>query len=288
MREALVEELVRLTPQQPATVMWRVVELEHLLRAPLPSGFGLDVGCGDGTIVDVVRRLGKADWKLVGVDPDPRETALAERSGQYERVHTASAAEVPEPDASFDFAFSNSVLEHIPGLPTVLAEVARLLKPGAPFLATVPSGSFNDCLAGPGPLGPLLGSDRAAYLDGMDKRLVHLNLWDEQRWRTELEAVGLQLERAEAYLPAADVQRWERLSNWTGGLVWGLTRGKKRPIEATRALDLQSGSQRGQRVVPVTKRFVRKALRGSSPVPSDVPGTTPGYGCLLLHARKPA
>jgi SAM-dependent methyltransferase len=283
---SLVEDLARATPQQPATVAWRVVELEHLFRHGLPSGYGLDVGCGDGTIVEVVRRHGGAVWQLVGVDPDPAETALAERSGQYVRVHTVGAADVPEPDDSFDFAFSNSVLEHIPDLPSVLREVARVLKPGAPFVATVPSSSFNGCLGGPGVLAPLLGRGRAEYEAGIDARLAHVNLWSPARWESELGAAGLRLETASPYLSRADVRRWERLSNWTGGLLYGLARRRRRPIEIHRAMGLESGSGRGAALARVTVPVVRASLRGYAPAPEGVAPDDPGYGCLLLVARK--
>jgi 2-polyprenyl-3-methyl-5-hydroxy-6-metoxy-1,4-benzoquinol methylase len=83
---ALVEDLGALTPQQPATVAWRVVELDALLRRGLPSGAGLDVGCGDGTIIEVLRRHGAPPWRLVGVDPDAKEARLAQRSGLFETV----------------------------------------------------------------------------------------------------------------------------------------------------------------------------------------------------------
>ena len=283
---ALLEDLARLTPQQPATVAWRVVELDHLLRHGLPAGRGLDVGCGDGTIVEVLRRRGAADWQLVGVDPDPREAALAAAGGQYERVHTASAAEVPEPDASFDFAFSNSVLEHIPDLPAVLREVARVLRPGGTLVATVPSATLNGCLTGPGVLAPLLGRRRADYLAAMDARLAHVNLWPAERWRSELAAAGLELEEAGPYMSCADVRRWERMSNWTGGLLHGLSGRRRRPIEISRAMSIGTGSARGRRLARVTVPLVRRSMRGYASAAIRDSGD-PGFGCLLLVARRP-
>ena len=284
--QQLVEELTPLTPQQPATVAWRVVELDHLLRHGLPSGFGLDVGCGDGTIVKVLRRHGAGNWQLVGVDPDPRETRAAIASGEYVRVHTASAAEVPEPDASFDFAFSNSVLEHIPDLPAVLREVARVLKPGAPLIATVPSARFNDCLAGPGVLAPLLGRRRHEYLEAIDHRLAHVNLWSAEKWGAELAAAGLELVEAEPYMSVRDVRRWERLSNWTGGLLYGLAGRRRRPIEISRAMDITTGSSRADVLGRVTIPLVRRSLRDYEPSAGAAP-EDPAFGCLLLVARRP-
>ena len=81
------------------------------------------------------------------------------------------------------------MLEDIPDLPPVLRETARVLRPGGALVATVPSARLHDCLGGPGVLGPALGRDRE-YLDRLDERTAHVNLWSEERWRDELEASG--------------------------------------------------------------------------------------------------
>lgn len=279
----LAEELARLTPQQPATVLWRAIELEHLLSEGLPQGLGLDLGCGDGSIVQLLRRHG-ADWGLVGIDPDPAETALAERSRQYERVHTAPGDAVPEPDATFEFVFSNSVLEHIHGLPAVLAEAARVLKPGGTFLATVPSASLNTCLRGPGVLAPLLGRSRSSYLRRMDDRTAHQNLWPTERWERELDAVGIDLVRATAYLSGPQARAWERLSNWTGGLAYAAS-GRK-PIAVNRALGLETTSRRGTKLAPVAARIVTAALGRVHDGPDSGDPHDRDYGCLLIRGTR--
>ena len=46
---------------------------------------------------------------------------------------------MPFPDGYFASAISNSVLEHIPQVQEVLADLRRVLKPGAPFLFCVPN-----------------------------------------------------------------------------------------------------------------------------------------------------
>ena len=279
-RRALTRELAHLTPQQPATVAWRVVEVERVLGRRLPTGLGLDVGCGDGTIATLLRRHG-AEWRLVGVDPDPEEARLAEECGVYERVHVTSAAAVPEADASFDFAFSNSVIEHISELPAVLREVARVLKPGAPLVATVPSAELHACLRGPGLLAPALGRSRAEYLRGLDDRTAHVTLWTSERWQDELARAGFARVQLEPYLTRAEVRRWERLSNWTGGVAWALAGRQQHPLTVSRRMGLQTGSPRSRALGSVCEALVRAALAGAARGSNAA-----GYGCLLVTATR--
>src|SRR4051812_37996918 len=103
-------------PAQPATAFWRAIEIEALATCDVPEeGLGLDLGCGDGILTDILlERIGPR--RLVGIDLDPLETAAARKYSFYERIHTCSADAIPEPDGTFDFVISNSVLEHIPPL----------------------------------------------------------------------------------------------------------------------------------------------------------------------------
>lgn len=280
----LAGELAELTPQQPATIVWRVIELDRLLDRSLPSGLGVDIGCGDGRLVQVLRAHG-VDWRLVGIDPDPVEAELAERSGQYERVHACSAARIPEPARSFDFAFSNSVLEHIPELPTVLREAARVLRPGASFVATVPSDRLHECLDGPGILAPALGRDRDQYLERLDERTAHLNLWGEDRWREELESAGFERIVATPYLSCGHVRRWERLSNWTGGIAYALARRRQVPLELTRRAGIATGSPLSRALRVPAKAIALAALRDYDRGRATSPPAS-GFGCLLIEARR--
>jgi SAM-dependent methyltransferase len=278
-QRSLLEELVARTPQQPATAFWRAIELAVVLENPFPEGIGLDVGCGDGSVIEVLRDHGLAA-RLVGLDADPLEVDLARSSGVYERAECASAAEIPEPDASFDFAFSNSVLEHIPPVGAALREVARVLKPGAPFTITVPVQAFDDSLAGPGVLAPLLGRTRPVYLQRMDQRLAHVNLWSPQRWRSELEAAGFRVTREIPYLSVDEARRWEKIANWTGGLVFGLMRRRGRLVDATRTLRISTGSRGARLLAPITARVARRAINTVGLTPS------PTYGCRLFVAER--
>jgi len=95
----------------------------------------LDVGCGTGNLL---RTTGKRhrDVELVGVDPDLKMLARAERklrrAGLKARLDRGFAQELAFPDASFDRVFSSLMLHHLDGESKgeMLAEVRRVLKPG--------------------------------------------------------------------------------------------------------------------------------------------------------------
>src|SRR5579872_5318253 len=104
----LLTRFVEAYPAQPATAYWRAVEIDALASAGLPEGRGFDLGCGDGKLTDILLSL-TGPRTLVGLDPDPLETAAAKKWPFYEAVLTAPGDAVPEPDGAFDFVISNSV-----------------------------------------------------------------------------------------------------------------------------------------------------------------------------------
>ena len=184
----LLRDNLRIAPEQPATALWRAIELGHLLRSKaLPAaGRGLDLGCGNGLVTGLVRERSGARWEeLVGVDPDPREVALARESGIYDAVHESPGDAIEVADGAFDFVFSNSVLEHVDELEPTVREVGRVLRPGGLFVFTVPSPSFPENLGRPGPVGRLAtgARDVASYRAAIDRRLAHRRYLTLDEWR---------------------------------------------------------------------------------------------------------
>jgi ubiquinone/menaquinone biosynthesis C-methylase UbiE len=100
-----------------------------------PSHHVLDLGCGTGTFVVLVKRL-HPNVEVAGLDPDPkalaRATRKAERKAVSIRFDQGFSDRLPYPDASFDRVFSSFVFHHLPPEekePT-LREVRRVLKSG--------------------------------------------------------------------------------------------------------------------------------------------------------------
>ncbi len=241
----------------------------------MPDGRGLDLGCGDGLLTRIVLEdVGRRE--LVGVDPDPGETAQARALGIYSAVHTAGGAGVPEADGSFDWVLANSVLEHIVDLEPVLKEVARLLRPGGVLVFTVPGAGFHDCLRGP----LLPGASRTDYLSRLDARLAHRRYWDREQWRSALASVGMRVTQLTDYLDCAEVRRWESISRLTAGVLYGLTGRRKQPSEIQRGLRMRTPGRRMPRAVARSLSAVLGAgLDGVAPGPA-------GCACYLVKAVR--
>lgn len=235
----LLKQFLRDYPFQPATAVWRAGEIAHVINFPFPEGFGLDLGCGDGQLTKIImEKVGTR--KVVGIDIDPRETALAGKLNLYERIHVAPGDKIPEPDGSFDWVFSNSVLEHIPNIDDVIKEVARLLKPGGVFLLTVPGDKFHQCLRGP--LLPWVS--QKSYMQEVDARFACLRYWSAKDWADHLNPCGLKIDRVTEYQTPAEAQRWETIARFTSGIIYNFVKRKKQPIEIQQTLGVRKGGMK--------------------------------------------
>ncbi len=113
---------------------FRAVLVERLGRDPRELR-ALDVGCGGGLLAEEFARLGCA---VTGVDPSrpSLETARAHAaaSGLAIDYRAGSGEALPFDDAAFDLVYCCDVLEHVADVERVIAEIARVLRPGAVFL----------------------------------------------------------------------------------------------------------------------------------------------------------
>jgi ubiquinone/menaquinone biosynthesis C-methylase UbiE len=94
----------------------------------------LEIGCGTGVHA---RLLAEAGASLTAIDLTPTAVELTRRrlelAGLHADVIEADAEQLPFPDASFDFAWSWGVVHHSEDTDRVLAEIARVLRPGGRF-----------------------------------------------------------------------------------------------------------------------------------------------------------
>lgn len=99
----------------------------------------LDVGCGDGIFTKVLFGE-KID---VGIDPLEYELEKAKKQAVYEKLFHAWGNRMPFENDSFLTVFSNSVLEHISDIDSVLKEINRVMKIGGTLYVTLPTNLFD-------------------------------------------------------------------------------------------------------------------------------------------------
>ena len=99
------------------------------LGGRVPGGRALEVGCGRGAAIEMLRRrFGLA--ALVGIDLDPRMLARAPRGAP---VVLADATATPFGDATFDAVFDFGAIHFIARWERALDELRRVLKPGGRY-----------------------------------------------------------------------------------------------------------------------------------------------------------
>ena len=99
-----------------------------------PGSTGADIGCGSGRWARLASEKCGA-LHVVDASVDALAVARANLSTQTNvTFHHASVGKLPFDDASLDFAYSLGVLHHVPDHLAAIKEIARTLKPGAPFL----------------------------------------------------------------------------------------------------------------------------------------------------------
>lgn len=103
----------------------------------------LDIACGSGG--PVLRIAERTGCSVAGVDVHEQAIttaqSLARQRGLTERAQFQVAdatAPLPFPDASFDAIICIDAINHLPNRPRVIADWARLLKPGGRLLFTDP------------------------------------------------------------------------------------------------------------------------------------------------------
>jgi len=149
-----------------------------------PCGRLLDVGCGTGLHTAAFAAAG---WDVIGVDVSADQLRLARERG-VEAV-LADAAALPVDDASFDAAVSMWTHTDVDDFAAVLGEVARVLRPGAPFAYL----GAHPCFVGP--------HSRFERAEGVPQ--LHQGYWQTGRY-TEAPGVsptGLRAKVGAVHLP---------------------------------------------------------------------------------------
>lgn len=101
----------------------------------------LDYGCGDGTFLALLQERKGAPAHAIGAEIDPRIVLDCNRrfAGLPSvRFVDVAALQDPGETESYDAVFCMEVLEHVVDPMPLLAEFARLLRPGGTLIVSVP------------------------------------------------------------------------------------------------------------------------------------------------------
>lgn len=128
-RERLLGNLARRIPP----IREECEEPTRSLDGP-PRGILLDVGCGDGFYLGVMRTLG---WDVRGLEPDAAAVSVARARG-FEVVEGA-LEEVALPADAYDAITMSHVIEHVVEPLRALESARRALKPGGVLLLATPN-----------------------------------------------------------------------------------------------------------------------------------------------------
>jgi ubiquinone/menaquinone biosynthesis C-methylase UbiE len=140
-----------------------------------PNQRVLDLGCGTGTLVVLLKRKYPAA-EIVGVDPDPKALQRAQkkvrRAGVAVQLDEGFADELPYEAGTFDRVLSSFMLHHLeePEREMTLREVLRVLKPAGTFHLLDFAGGEDKA---PGRLGRLVNS-HARLEDNSQQRILQL------------------------------------------------------------------------------------------------------------------
>ena len=147
-REENAEDLVRWARSPERDDAFWYLQLPTLIELlPPPGESTLDVGCGEGRAARALKKLGH---HMVGLESSSVR-AWAARSGDPAfEVHVADAAAMPFADDLFDLAIASLSLMNRDDMPSVVGEIARVLRPGGRFCFSIlhPINPWGDAAAG--------------------------------------------------------------------------------------------------------------------------------------------
>src|SRR3989441_634128 len=119
-------------------------ETVHSVPGP-PRGLLLDIGCGDGYFLRIMRDLG---WTVQGLEPDPKAAAFARAYGLDIIQSPIERASLPS--NAFDVITTSHVVEHVLEPVTFLSVARRALRPdGLLYVFTPNAESWGHAIFGP-------------------------------------------------------------------------------------------------------------------------------------------
>jgi 2-polyprenyl-3-methyl-5-hydroxy-6-metoxy-1,4-benzoquinol methylase len=110
-----------------------------LINSRQSKGALLDIGCGTGEFLNVMKTAG---WNVRGIEPGDKAREMAKSNYQLDVQPEDALATLTA--ASFDVITMWHVLEHVPDLAGRLNELQSLLKPNGLVIVAVPNRNSHD------------------------------------------------------------------------------------------------------------------------------------------------
>jgi SAM-dependent methyltransferase len=119
----------------------------HALLAPIAPGHAVDAACGTGRHAAHLVARGHT---VIGIDETPEMLERARANVPQATFRAGSLTALPLPAASADVVVCALALAHVASLPTAVAELARVVRPGGrlivselhPLMALLGGGAF--------------------------------------------------------------------------------------------------------------------------------------------------
>lgn len=182
----------------------RLRKVLRLLASERPGRL-LDVGCAAGELAAHLATLG---WTVEGVEREPELARAARARGVRVHVADVEAGPLPFAAAAFDAVIAGEVIEHLIDTDHLLAELARVTRPGGAAVVTTPNlASLENRVR------LLLGR----YPMWMDHRVAgtgHLRYYTPGVLRRQLEGHGFRVERHVGNWVPLLPQRWIDDRRW--------------------------------------------------------------------------
>ena len=95
-----------------------------------PAANVLDIGCGDGRLLDILKQSCPAGWRYSGVDWSEAAAERIRAKGYEARAGDIEQLDLDDWSERFDLILMHQVIEHVRYPRSVLAKLRSLLKPG--------------------------------------------------------------------------------------------------------------------------------------------------------------
>jgi 2-polyprenyl-3-methyl-5-hydroxy-6-metoxy-1,4-benzoquinol methylase len=119
-------------PVVMAVRAWMTRRKGSKYRSMMPTSVAdvVDIGCGDGRLLDVLKASCPTGWRYHGVDWSEEAIERVRRKGYEGRTGDVSQLDLSDWEEKFDLALMHQVIEHVRDPRELLVKARRILKPG--------------------------------------------------------------------------------------------------------------------------------------------------------------